>query len=97
MASVVTGPPAEAILWSAEGRGACLIVMSTRGRGAVARATGGAVAADVIRRAPVPILVVPAGASALRPAGPTATEAAGGTIDGVAREHVEAGHDRRIR
>jgi nucleotide-binding universal stress UspA family protein len=73
--SVVTDRPADGILWTAEGRGASLIVMSTCGRGAFARAVEGSVAAEVSGRATVPVLIIPTGPSARRPTGQTATVA----------------------
>jgi nucleotide-binding universal stress UspA family protein len=73
--SVVIDRPADGILWTAEGRGASLIVMSTHGRGAFARAVEGGVAAEVVGRAPVPVLIIPTSPSARRPTGQTATEA----------------------
>jgi nucleotide-binding universal stress UspA family protein len=57
---VRTGAPAaDAILRYAEEEGADLIVLGTRGFGAIRRALIGSVASTIARRAPCPILLVP--------------------------------------
>ncbi|MGE3405138.1 MAG: universal stress protein, partial [Vicinamibacterales bacterium] len=58
-ARVVAGPPAEAVLREAMVERACLIVMGTRGRGALTRAILGSTARDVLRQATVPVAIVP--------------------------------------
>jgi nucleotide-binding universal stress UspA family protein len=55
---VLQGSPAEAILSYAEAEAIDLIVMSTHGRGGVARLIYGSVATQVLRSAPCPVLVV---------------------------------------
>jgi nucleotide-binding universal stress UspA family protein len=54
---IVEGAPAEAILEIARGRGVDLIVVGSRGRGAVAGALLGSVSAEVVHRADRPVLV----------------------------------------
>jgi nucleotide-binding universal stress UspA family protein len=54
-----SGPAAQTILAEARKRDARLIVMGTRGRGALGRALLGSTAADVLRESPVPVAVVP--------------------------------------
>jgi nucleotide-binding universal stress UspA family protein len=56
------GPPAEAILACARGIRADLIIMTTRGRGGLARLLLGSVADAVVRHARCPVLLVPADA-----------------------------------
>jgi nucleotide-binding universal stress UspA family protein len=53
------GAPTDAILEEAETAGADLVVMSTHGRGGVGRLLHGSVADAVLRRAALPILMVP--------------------------------------
>lgn len=50
--------PAEAILDTATARGAGLIVMASHGRRGLGRVLLGSQAAEVVNRAPVPVLVV---------------------------------------
>jgi len=57
---VPDGPVAQAILDAAERYGADLIVMGTHGRTGLPRVLLGSVAETVLRRASVPVLVVPA-------------------------------------
>jgi nucleotide-binding universal stress UspA family protein len=56
---VVVGVPHAAILASVEETGADLVVMGTHGRTGLARAFLGSTAERVVRRSPVPVLVVP--------------------------------------
>lgn len=56
--AVEIGPPADGILRYAGEHRAELIVMGTRGRGAVGQLLLGSVAAEVVRRAPCPVLTV---------------------------------------
>ena len=56
---VSSGDPAAAILDSAAKLGADLIVMASHGRTGVGRAVFGSVAEGVLRRTPVPVLVIP--------------------------------------
>lgn len=49
--------PSEAVLRIAADHGCSLIVVGSMGRGAVARALGGSLVADLIRRSPLPVLV----------------------------------------
>jgi nucleotide-binding universal stress UspA family protein len=60
---VPDGPVAQAILDAAERYGADLIVMGTHGRTGLQRVLLGSVAESVLRRSPVPVLVVPARAA----------------------------------
>lgn len=60
--ALVTGNPADEIICAAEGRSVGMIVMSTHGRGGILRTLSGSVAASVLRRTPVPLLIVPPGA-----------------------------------
>ncbi|MEA2596005.1 MAG: hypothetical protein QOF01_2474 [Thermomicrobiales bacterium] len=55
---VTTGDPAEEILAATEGLGCGLIVMASRGRGALARLAFGSVADRVARSSVVPVLMV---------------------------------------
>ena len=58
--SVVTdGPPAATVLDLADAWGATVIAIGTHGRRGVARVLVGSVAEAVLRRAKVPLLVVP--------------------------------------
>ncbi|MET0772841.1 MAG: universal stress protein [Candidatus Limnocylindrales bacterium] len=52
------GEPADAILAAAESEGADVIVIGSSGRSGVGRMLMGSVSDDVIRRAPVPVMVV---------------------------------------
>jgi nucleotide-binding universal stress UspA family protein len=63
----LVGMPVDEILWCAEGRSASLIVMSTHGRGGSGRAFTGSVAATIMRRAGVPLVIVPPSAAGQRP------------------------------
>ena len=56
--AVEIGPPADGIVGYADEHPIDLIVMGTRGRGAVRQLLLGSVAADVVRRAPCPVLTV---------------------------------------
>ena len=56
--AVGIGPPADGIVGYADEHPIDLIVMGTRGRGAVQQLLLGSVAADVVRRAPCPVLTV---------------------------------------
>ena len=55
---VADGSPAESIIEAATSRDIDLVVMSTHGRGGVARWTAGSVADKVLRYCPCPILLV---------------------------------------
>ena len=65
---VAGGPPAEVILEAAASHRADLIVMTTHGESGFARWMYGSVAEDVLRRAPVPVLLVPRTTAAPWPA-----------------------------
>jgi nucleotide-binding universal stress UspA family protein len=52
------GEPADAILAAAESEGADVIVIGSSGKSGVGRMLMGSVSDDVIRRAPVPVMVV---------------------------------------
>ena len=56
--AVEIGPPADGVLRYAGDHRVDLIVMGTRGRGAVEQLLLGSVAAEVVRRAPCPVLTV---------------------------------------
>lgn len=56
--AVEVGPPADAVVRYAGEHQVDLIVMGTRGRGAVEQMLLGSVAAAVVRRAPCPVLTV---------------------------------------
>lgn len=60
VAVLVQGPSVETILSEAERVCADLIVMGSHGHGAVYRLLAGSVSQGVLRRAPCPVLVVPA-------------------------------------
>jgi nucleotide-binding universal stress UspA family protein len=76
---VPDGPVAQAILDAAERYGADLIVMGTHGRTGLQRVLLGSVAEAVLRRAPVPVVVVPARAArAAEPAVGSLEPAVGG-------------------
>jgi nucleotide-binding universal stress UspA family protein len=64
---VVEGPPAEKIGEVARQVGADLIVMATHGRSGLGRAVFGSVADAVVRTSPIPVLLVPAGATPASP------------------------------
>lgn len=55
---VAFGEPAEAIVAAAERLGACMIIMSTHGRGSLGRLLMGSAASAVTRKAPCPVLAV---------------------------------------
>lgn len=57
---ILDGPPADAILSVADTRGADLIVVGTRGHGAVQSALFGSVSKAIVGRATRPVLVVKA-------------------------------------
>ncbi len=63
-AEVVTGNAADEILRYAQEKDMDLVVMSTHGRTGVRRLVLGSVADEVLRRSPVPVLLVRAGAPA---------------------------------
>jgi nucleotide-binding universal stress UspA family protein len=56
---VVEGEPVDAILDAAKQSAGSLIVMSTHGRTGLARIVFGSVADAVLRRSPVPVLLIP--------------------------------------
>jgi nucleotide-binding universal stress UspA family protein len=60
-AHFVEGVAADVIFEAAKAARANLIVMSTHGRGGLGRFVYGSVADEVLRRVPVPVLLVPAG------------------------------------
>lgn len=68
---VVVGDPAEQILNTTAGSGAGMIVMASRGRGAVGRLIYGSVADRVAREAAVPTMIVRAAEAAPGPVGIT--------------------------
>ena len=82
-AQVATGHPASVILEAAEG--VDLLVMGSRGYGALRRVVLGSVSAEVLRAAPCPVLVIPQGGSVLDRRRATTTDTA---------EATPAGHDR---
>jgi nucleotide-binding universal stress UspA family protein len=61
---VLRGQPAAAILHVAENHNGSLLVMSTHGRGGLARLLAGSVANEVMRHTPLPLVVVPPHAAA---------------------------------
>jgi nucleotide-binding universal stress UspA family protein len=65
---VIEGSPAEAIVDLARNRDVDLIVVGSRGRGAVTGAVLGSVSSDVVHRANRPVLVARAGSRARRQA-----------------------------
>jgi nucleotide-binding universal stress UspA family protein len=90
---VLTGEPAERLVELSGDHPGSLIVMSTRGRGGLARAVLGSVSAEVTRRSAVPVVVVPPSrvgepgtpsARAERPE-PRDHSVAGGTMDEIGR------------
>lgn len=56
---VLAGTPADVVLREAVAERAGLIVIGTRGRGALTRAILGSTARDVLKDAPVPVAIVP--------------------------------------
>jgi nucleotide-binding universal stress UspA family protein len=66
---VMAGDPAANILEAAEGVGATMIVMATRGRGTLGRLLHGSVADTVAREAKVPVFVVRASIPVTGPVG----------------------------
>lgn len=72
--AIVDGSPAETILEYVESEGIDLVVMGTHGRRGLDRLLLGSVAQQVVRRAPVPVLVVRGSEG---DEGPTAEEGAG--------------------
>jgi nucleotide-binding universal stress UspA family protein len=64
---VIEGPPTAAILGAAETRHADMIVMATHARRGLDRLVTGSVAEGVLRRSPVPVVLVPPGAAAPLP------------------------------
>jgi nucleotide-binding universal stress UspA family protein len=65
---VLGGPPAQVILEAAANYRADLIVMTTHGESGFQRLMFGSVAEDVLRRAPMPVLLVPRTGTASWPA-----------------------------
>ena len=61
---LVQGPTVEKILDEAGQFGASMIVMGTHGHGALYEALVGSVSSGVLRKAPCPVMMVPAGARA---------------------------------
>ncbi len=59
---VVLGPAGDGVLYSVERHRPCLVVMTSRGRSGPARWLG-SIAEEVLRRSPMPVLIVPAPAS----------------------------------
>ncbi len=64
--SILTGPVAETLLEHAQAVGCDLIVLTTHGRGALSRLWLGSVADVIVRRSPIPVMLV-------RPHQPTVT------------------------
>ncbi|HEY4827180.1 MAG TPA: universal stress protein [Solirubrobacteraceae bacterium] len=58
---VVEGPPAEALIETAEREGAELLVIGSRGRGGLRSAVLGSVSRELASRAPCPVVIVPSG------------------------------------
>ena len=58
---VVEGSPSDSIVQHAKDEGVDLIVMSTRGHGGIKQLFVGSVAAHVVHRSDVPVLIVPPG------------------------------------
>lgn len=58
---VVEGAPAEAIIETADHEGAELLVIGSRGRGALRSAVLGSVSRELASRAPCPVVIVPPG------------------------------------
>lgn len=56
--SILTGPVAETLLEHAQAIGCDLIVLTTHGRGALSRLWLGSVADVIVRRSPVPVMLV---------------------------------------
>jgi nucleotide-binding universal stress UspA family protein len=63
---VLTGNPAKEIIKYSQSKGVDLIIMSTHGRSGVSRIVFGSVADKVIRQTEVPVLLRPAGHSAIK-------------------------------
>jgi nucleotide-binding universal stress UspA family protein len=63
--AVPYGPAADSILLEIELRRADLVVMSSHGRGGLSRLVLGSVAADVVKKSPVPVLVIPGAAPSI--------------------------------
>jgi nucleotide-binding universal stress UspA family protein len=82
--AVVLGLTADGILEEARAQKADLIVMTTHGRGPLNRFWLGGVADEVVRRAPVPVLLVPSREAAPAPAGEPALHHMLITLDGSA-------------
>lgn len=76
-----TGSPAEQLI--AASRGAALLVIGTRGEGALRQALGGSVSAAVTRSAAAPVIVVPPRAAAASRAG----LGGGGVICAIRDDH----------
>jgi nucleotide-binding universal stress UspA family protein len=58
---LVEGPPEQAIVDTADREGAELLVIGSRGRGALRSAVLGSVSRELVSRAPCPVVVVPSG------------------------------------
>ena len=58
---LVEGPPAQAIMQTADREGAELLVVGSRGRGALRSAALGSVSRELASRAPCPVVIVPSG------------------------------------
>jgi nucleotide-binding universal stress UspA family protein len=67
---LVSGLPARRIIEIAMREEAALIVMGTHGRSGLSRLASGSVAADVVKRSPVPVTVVKAAAAGQEDADP---------------------------
>ncbi len=59
-AQLIQGPTVETLVERAEQQGADLLVIGSHGHGAVYRALVGSISEGVLRRAPCPLLVIPA-------------------------------------
>jgi nucleotide-binding universal stress UspA family protein len=55
---IAEGDPTEQIIWAANQHEADLVVMSSKGRGAIGRFASGSVADRVVRHAPLPVTVI---------------------------------------
>jgi len=60
-AMAIEGSPAEGILAQVESGGHDLVIMGSRGRGAVESMFLGSVSSNVVQQSPVPVLIVPKG------------------------------------
>ncbi|HEU4630483.1 MAG TPA: universal stress protein [Gemmatimonadaceae bacterium] len=95
-AEVVDGQPVD-VLAAAAGDGVELVVMTTHGRGGVARAWLGSVADALVRRAPVPLLLIRPAPDAPVEAGDASGEGAFGVVDPAGAPVCAEGDAGRFR